>query len=284
MGRASIRFDRFVDELFCASELNANQRPSCDQRAGPGYGRGHFLSWTSLPPRGSADVPHRNTKAMKLTLGLLIAANLMAAGADCVTVDLAPGNAVSLSEFHLARLTATRLYAAIGVSLDWKPYESRHACVLILIVFREHDPASLRPTALALAAPFRETGTQIQVFIDRVAFWARNHRAIPLGYVLAHEIGHVLEGTDAHADEGVMKARWTTADHGHMMAGTLSFSPEDASRIHGGFVRRHEQQLEGAWSMDVLGDPGSSTVKRGLRRHGKIQWTDSPNRQQSSRD
>jgi len=33
-----------------------------------------------------------------------------------------------------------------------------------------------------------------------------------LGHVMAHEIGHLLQGTTQHSESGIMKARWTGQD------------------------------------------------------------------------
>jgi hypothetical protein len=44
-----------------------------------------------------------------------------------------------------------------------------------------------------------------------------------LGYVWAHEIGHVLEGVVRHSGEGILKARWNLYDHALMGAEVLNF-------------------------------------------------------------
>jgi hypothetical protein len=55
-----------------------------------------------------------------------------------------------------------------------------------------------------------------------------------LGYVLAHETAHVLEGAGPHSDEGLMKARWNSRDFERMFLGQLQFAPEDVQRIRAG--------------------------------------------------
>ena len=37
-----------------------------------------------------------------------------------------------------------------------------------------------------------------------------------LGHVLAHEIGHVLQGVARHSATGVMKGRWSLHETSHM--------------------------------------------------------------------
>jgi hypothetical protein len=58
-------------------------------------------------------------------------------------------------------------------------------------------------------------GTLATVFVDRVesmAGQARADRAGMLGRVIAHEIGHLLLGTNAHAETGLMREIWTFAE------------------------------------------------------------------------
>ncbi len=49
--------------------------------------------------------------------------------------------------------------------------------------------------------------------------------------ILAHEIGHVLESVDRHADTGIMRARWTADDLDAIASRSLTFSHEDISSI-----------------------------------------------------
>jgi hypothetical protein len=58
-----------------------------------------------------------------------------------------------------------------------------------------------------------------------------------LGHAMAHEIGHVLLGTDAHSVGGLMKARWGRADWLAVAAGHLRIAPEDGERMRSGLDR-----------------------------------------------
>jgi hypothetical protein len=55
-----------------------------------------------------------------------------------------------------------------------------------------------------------------------------------LAYVMAHEIGHVLQGVSRHSQEGVMKAHTPNA---HALTSKLRFAHEDVSLIHSGLLR-----------------------------------------------
>jgi hypothetical protein len=52
-----------------------------------------------------------------------------------------------------------------------------------------------------------------------------------LGHVLAHEIGHVLQGTGRHSPSGVMKAHWDEDDYIIMRSKNIEFTREDAVAI-----------------------------------------------------
>lgn len=49
--------------------------------------------------------------------------------------------------------------------------------------------------------------------------------AFLLGHVLAHELGHVLQGVARHSEEGVLKERWSAAEIQVMPTRQLRFTP-----------------------------------------------------------
>jgi hypothetical protein len=62
----------------------------------------------------------------------------------------------------------------------------------------------------------------------------KNPRRAPavLGHVLAHEIGHVLQGVARHSDSGLMKGRWSLGEMRDIMRGVLfEFAPYDSELI-----------------------------------------------------
>lgn len=71
-------------------------------------------------------------------------------------------------------------------------------------------------------------GTQADVFFGEVA----NQESIGanvstmLGHVIAHELGHLLLGSNSHAASGIMRSRWQTAELERMTHGTLFFAPD----------------------------------------------------------
>ena len=97
-----------------------------------------------------------------------------------------------------------------------------------------HAPASFSDVALAMALPYADSGVRIVIFYDRVDPLLRGHNAPAatiLGYVLAHEIAHVLQGIARHSEMGIMRARWTDNDFKQMGIRVLMFTAEDVQLI-----------------------------------------------------
>ncbi len=51
---------------------------------------------------------------------------------------------------------------------------------------------------------------------------------IILGCAIAHELGHLLLGTNSHSDEGIMQPRWETRQFRQLTMGTLLFTTEQS--------------------------------------------------------
>jgi hypothetical protein len=52
-----------------------------------------------------------------------------------------------------------------------------------------------------------------------------------LGSVIAHEMGHLLLGSNAHAISGIMRAHWQSGELRGIAMGTLMFLPEQSKRM-----------------------------------------------------
>jgi len=53
-----------------------------------------------------------------------------------------------------------------------------------------------------------------------------------LGHVMAHEIGHLFLGTNAHSPVGIMRPQWQAEELQQIGMGTLLFTPEQARKMH----------------------------------------------------
>lgn len=64
-----------------------------------------------------------------------------------------------------------------------------------------------------------------------------------LGYVIAHEVGHLLLGTDSHSHEGIMRGHWEDAELREAGKGNLQFTSSQAALMRdciAGGIRRKE--------------------------------------------
>ena len=144
-------------------------------------------------------------------------------------------DAVNQLEYVEAVGQATRLFAGIGVRLDWRGASHCPAGGLRMSVSMA-TPANLHPGALGYALPF--DGTHI------VLLWDRIQDSVPpsehvnlLAHVMAHEITHVLQGVTRHSETGMMKAQWGPADY-HAMTQGLPWSDDDLFFMRQGLERR----------------------------------------------
>ena len=77
-------------------------------------------------------------------------------------------------------------------------------------------PASFNPLVLGYSLVDRQTrtGTLSTVYVNHIQLLAarlRIDRGRLLGIAIAHEMGHLLLGSDVHGTEGLMRAHWPDA-------------------------------------------------------------------------
>jgi hypothetical protein len=129
-----------------------------------------------------------------------------------------------------AKAVASGIFAGIGVKIQWRG-PGKCPAEALYVSFSIETPVNQLPGAFAYALPFE--GTHIVVFLDRVKT-VMAPSAVPclLGYTLAHEITHILEGQARHSASGIMKAHWEAADYFEMRQGRLGFAAVDVSLIY----------------------------------------------------
>jgi hypothetical protein len=187
-------------------------------------------------------------KTFMLIAGILTA-GLTARAHDAkpadVTVYVKGDSSAPSSVDQVSRATVTWMFARVGVRVVWHDGEPKASApsgspVTIQVRFATEAPAGVSQEALARALPFGEQGVAITVMYERVRFVARrpNREAPILAHVLAHEIGHVLQATDVHAETGVMKAHWNGQDYDAMGRTPLEFTSYDVDLIRNGLNMR----------------------------------------------
>ncbi len=125
------------------------------------------------------------------------------------------------------------------VGMDFTAYTGKECqadplSAALRLQVRRRAPAGFRPNALAFALPCARSGMQVTIFADRVAEVSETGGPTfgrVLGYAMAHELGHVLLQSEAHATAGLMKGIWSQSDRQRAAVSIISFSPADARRI-----------------------------------------------------
>jgi hypothetical protein len=89
--------------------------------------------------------------------------------------------------------------------------------------------------SLGFAVPLNsgDFGAFAGVFYDRVKRLSSRGFSEPviLGHAIAHELGHLLLGLEAHSEEGIMKAEWHAKELKRAEMATLVFDAQQRSRI-----------------------------------------------------
>jgi len=163
-----------------------------------------------------------------------------------IYIDLR-GN-VTLVTLSQAQMLASVMFAKAGVYLKWcmglpKSHDMERA---ITVEITSIIPRTFHPGALAYAEPYAEQfkGVQIRVFFDRIENPGTS-KLVPylLSHVLVHEITHILESSDFHSGEGVMKAHWTADDIYQMSYRPLHFDRFDVELIRRGLANRDRASI-----------------------------------------
>jgi hypothetical protein len=149
-----------------------------------------------------------------------------------VTVYLRDRTNVHPEVWIPAKALAGRMFAKIGIALDWGKGEpaGEFSQATVFIELVTDTPENRMPGALAYALPYE--GAHITVFFDRIEKGPDPARV--LGHVMVHEIAHLLQGISRHSDTGIMKARWTSRDYGEMRMRPLAFTLLDVDLIYAG--------------------------------------------------
>lgn len=139
---------------------------------------------------------------------------------------------------------ADSMFAAIGVRVEWATGR-----IELCSTLRHKQPVVIRLRIVGLdqknhpldtvaySLPFARGVKSITVMYDRlettIQAWPQLGPSL-LAHVFVHEITHVLQRTNAHAETGVMKARWTQSDYVEMSRRPLPFTPQDVELIRQG--------------------------------------------------
>lgn len=151
----------------------------------------------------------------------------------CLQVEIPDPHLIS----RLAQGLATRIFADVGIPLDWKPCEladeSSQATIVVQLVSGKNE--GLISGVLGSAMPYRR---HIIIHFDRIE--TMEDAWTVLGHVMVHEITHVIQGVSRHSDSGLMKPHWSGHDLSQMRYKPLPFTREDLILLDAGLAMRRE--------------------------------------------
>lgn len=182
-------------------------------------------------------------------LALVCGAEANAGAAANLTIRLYnPGN-VPASQLSAARTAAETILRAAGLTARFRgcgraggPQRATDDCherlgrgeLVVRILESPAFSTTLPADAFGVAYVVKQSdrGWLATVFSDRISAAAARARVNPgtlLGFVMAHEVGHLLLGVDYHGESGIMRADWPDAVLGHR--DQWQFSKNEAARI-----------------------------------------------------
>ena len=121
------------------------------------------------------------------------------------------------------------------IGVDGQPMTSRYF-VLNIVTRRQAARVArgMEPLGFAMPCSAEDPVCRAYVFYDRVEDLAKNE-GLPadqvLGYVLAHELGHLFLGPHCHTSDGIMRGIWGSKDLRYTTWGVLHFSSQQAQVI-----------------------------------------------------
>jgi hypothetical protein len=170
-----------------------------------------------------------------------------------ITIQIHDYSRLPADSLSSATAIVTRMYERIGVRINWvgvvrwegghasfeRREETSHPAIarLTMIILNPKMAARGRvaPDVLGFAAVADEgMGSIAYAIYDRVrsvALEVPANEADLLGFVMAHEIGHLLLPRGSHSGAGLMRSNWDVRDLGRVDLQNLQFSTEQASQI-----------------------------------------------------
>ena len=166
-----------------------------------------------------------------------------------------------------AAKTVAQIYGALGVEMVWADWcvhaacrsdiqpaamvDSRRRMLTVHIVGSAMPPFTHKAKVMGVAPT---GGYMAYAFYDRITAFALRRElylSTVLGYVIAHEVGHLLL-REGHVDYGIMRSSWSASDLIQAQRGRLGFTSMQGHRIRAQVAQMHS---DGAEEVEVFAAP-----------------------------
>jgi hypothetical protein len=173
---------------------------------------------------------------LAVSIGVLAAPTAKAQRNETLSIRVLAVNQAEVPDLTLreAERQATRIFSGLGVALLWtntKPSEPYYEAAAQVRIFIVPDSRTEQHRRLAIAQSESMAAYAFYKRIDGVAEHNGVDVAALLGYVIAHEMGHLLLPYDSHAARGVMRTDWDRSQLENMAKGLLTFTPPQAGLL-----------------------------------------------------
>ncbi len=150
---------------------------------------------------------------------------------------------------------ASAIFQSVGIEIDWVrcpcdgPLDWSELYVQIIPKLFPTLTNPLKGSELGFAATGKEGGIRALVFYDRIeklTFGA--DASFALGCVIAHELGHLLFGTQLtdngpHSTKGIMRGPWHKEDLKRKDSEAMQFTLDDGLRLRARVLARFGKRL-----------------------------------------
>lgn len=206
-----------------------------------------------------------------VAMGLAISMTARALGAENPnkvteepTITVRVLNYTKLSDKALteAEAQASKVFRQVGIEVVWLScYSSKQGFEMHRNCERAPGPTDIQLRVLyapeVLPSSFRhsigfsfvpepgEFGYLASVFYDCITGMAARTgvpQAVVLGHAMAHEIGHLLLGTNRHSQSGIMRAQWSRGEMVLAVLGHLRFTRQEAQLLRVAVLNRERAQ------------------------------------------
>ena len=168
--------------------------------------------------------------------------------------DLAPARSAAAAILEEAGVAVTWVSCdAVFVRRDDNPCLAPLAANELAVRFVRLPPHLAAQDLVTLGQSLVDTGLRggalATIYVNRVVTLADRCRLdvqTLLARAVAHEIGHLLLGTSAHAPSGLMRAAWSQAALRRAVADDWTFADPDARALREGVRGRNARRLHAA--------------------------------------
>jgi len=167
---------------------------------------------------------------------------------------------ISFATLERAENEAGRLLRDVGVEVVWLncPEDAQHEaslgrCTEVSFPLHLHlgllrVSRGLKASTVGISFSAEDgQGCYAYLFYEPIRQLVERTQVAPsviLGHAMAHELGHLLLGTNSHSPGGLMRAHWTPEDLANASRGNLRFSLEQSLRIRSRLTSQESQRIQ----------------------------------------